>query len=123
MSNLKTPRGPASNTFRLTPQGSKKKKLEYQLVLRASSSNILLTRGHLLLVLVHDFIRGRLARTLSKLETLLAQQEIVVPDYSLLDGTIFEPCTFLLALLEGTHKNRSNLLQKPRALTICEETR
>ena len=66
---------------------------------------------------------GLPARTLSKLETLLAQQEILVPDYSLLDGTIFEPCTFLLTLLEGTPKNRLNLLQKPRALTICKETR
>ena len=84
----------------------------------------MLTRGHFLLVSVHDFIRGRLARTISKLETLLVQQEnILVPDYSTLDGTIFGPCTPLLALFEGTPKNRLNLAQKPRALTICKETR
>ena len=34
------------------------KKLEFQLVLWASSSHILLARGQFLLVLVKDFIRG-----------------------------------------------------------------
>ena len=38
-----------------------KKKLKCKLVLRASSSEILLSQGHLLLILVNDFVRGRLA--------------------------------------------------------------
>ena len=120
MSNLRTPGNPAPSTT--DTSRLRKKKLEYQLVLWASSSNILLTRGHFLLVSVHDFIRGRLARTLTKLETLLAQQENrVVPDYSLVDGTFLKPCTSLLAVLEEAPTNTLNLLQKPRALTICME--
>ena len=41
------------------------KKLEFQLVLWVSSSRNLLARGHSLLILVHDFFRGWLARPLA----------------------------------------------------------
>ena len=61
---------------------ARKKKREYQPVLWASSFNILLARGHFFLVSVNGFIRGRLARTLGQLETLLGQQENrLVPTY------------------------------------------
>ena len=40
------------------------KNLEFQLVLGASSSHIVLAEGHLLLVLVNDFIRGWVVLTL-----------------------------------------------------------
>lgn len=48
----------AKETICLSQQGSKKKKNEFQLALRASSSDISLARGHFLFVLVHDFVRG-----------------------------------------------------------------
>ena len=40
------------------PTGLAKKKPEFQVVLWASSSRILLSQGHFWLVLVNDFIRG-----------------------------------------------------------------
>ena len=55
------------------------KKLEFQLVFCLSSSYTLLVCVHFLLISVNDFVRGRLARTLthwaSKLKKSLAQQE------------------------------------------------
>ena len=51
------------------------------------------------------FVRGRLARTLSKLETLLAQQEdLLVPDYSILDGTFGALHLSSCPSWRGTHK-------------------
>ena len=41
------------------------KKIEFQLVLWASSCHIFLAQGHFLLVSVNDFIRGWLAWTLA----------------------------------------------------------
>ena len=55
------------------------KKLEFQLVFCLSSSYALLVWVHYLLISVNDFVRGRLARTLthraSKLKKSLAQQK------------------------------------------------
>ena len=42
-------------------QGLKKRNLEFQLILWAISSHILLVQGHLLLVLVNDFVIGSVA--------------------------------------------------------------
>ena len=43
----------------LSNTGIEKKKLEFQLVLWASTSHMLLTQSHFLLILVDDFVQGR----------------------------------------------------------------
>ena len=57
-------------------QGSKKP--EFQLVLWASSSHILLAQGHFLLDLVNDFIRGWLALSLVTCKQALCGAWVVV---------------------------------------------
>ena len=70
-------KGEGYGIFHLNEAGLKK--LEFQLVFFLSSPHALFVWVHFLLISVNDFVRGRLARTLthraSKLKKLLAQQE------------------------------------------------
>ena len=75
-----------------TYQGNGSKKLEFQLVLWASNSHILLSKGHFLLVLVYVFVRGWLSWGKWALKiTCAATRKSTCP--RLLDENFSESCS------------------------------